>query len=205
MVFYAFLASKSVFRMEYPLKKMARDFAGVGSAYLGKEGNSDSTLQVFFQKINRAEVLLGDIIVFRAANGKRIIHRVVSLNPLQTRGDHCVHEDLPVPEESPVFRAVSYRRCGKQCFLSNGQIGLHEFRKHQRTLFAFNILSKCLYPFLLRNPFRISARCLSKSVFQDNTVYYWRKHPVGWTDKEGWHWMRFARYFVEKPQADHHD
>jgi len=52
---------------------------------------------------------------------------------------------------------------------------------------------------LRRNPFKIPFKSLTKAVFQEKTVYYAGKRPVGWMDAKGWHWMRFASFYVEAP------
>jgi hypothetical protein len=37
---------------------------------------------------NPDKIKIGDVIIFDAGRGIPIIHRVISLNPLQTKGDH---------------------------------------------------------------------------------------------------------------------
>ena len=57
--------------------------------------------------VSRSEVRIGDIISYVNGDGRRVIHRVVRLEPLVTRGDNASEEDAPVPDESPVWRVVS--------------------------------------------------------------------------------------------------
>jgi len=44
---------------------------------------------------NKAPPKLGDVIIFNAGSGNPIIHRVVSLNPLQTKGDNNLAQLTP--------------------------------------------------------------------------------------------------------------
>jgi signal peptidase I len=52
-----------------------------------KNGFRKGDLMIIFG-INKEEVKVGDVIIFNAGSGTPIIHRVISLEPLQTKGDH---------------------------------------------------------------------------------------------------------------------
>jgi len=155
--------------------------------------------RVRLRPVKRESLRCGDILAFTTADGREIVHRVVRLAPLQTRGDNCRDDDPPVPEGAPLFLALSYCRNGGSVVLSSGRSGIKEFRRSQirRRVFAF--LRKLLVPIAGCNPVRVSSRQLTTAVFQGKTVYYAWKYPVGWVDETGWHWMRFARFFVENP------
>ena len=52
----------------------------------------------------------GDVIVYLDGEGRRVIHRVVSLRPLRTQGDNRVAPDPPVPSASPLWRVTHLRQ-----------------------------------------------------------------------------------------------
>ena len=58
---------------------------------------------------NRGEIEIGDVIVFDAGQNHPIIHRVISLDPLQTKGDYNTGQ-LPaeknIPKENVMGKAV---------------------------------------------------------------------------------------------------
>jgi len=155
--------------------------------------------QVELHPVERHAIHCGDILVFTDADGREIIHRVIRTTPLQTRGDNCTRNDQPVPSESPLFIARAFFRGGKYVTLSCGKRGRFEFLRNQ-------FRCKCLFPirkilcFAAQcNPWRIRFSTLKPSRFGEKTIYYAGTRPVGWQDSNGWHWMRFARFFVEAP------
>lgn len=114
--------------------------------------------QVDLRPIARKEAQIGDIIVFTAANGIQVIHRVICTNPLQTRGDNRTGDDPPVPAESPVFHAVAFIRNGIRKELTSGQAGRREFRRNQRRCFAIHRIRMIVAPVLRRNPFKYRSK-----------------------------------------------
>jgi len=144
----------------------------------------------------------GDIIVFPGHDNKQIIHRVVRLSPLQTRGDNCDRDDPPIPTEASIHLAIAFLRNGRRHLLTCGDEGLKEFRRHQRQRRLRMMLHRMLSPICALNPFKVPFQKLTHSTFGERCVYYAGKRPVGWRDQDGWHWMRFARFFVQKPPEE---
>jgi hypothetical protein len=57
------------------------------SSFKFKNGFSKGDIIIIFGK-KTSDIKIGDIIIFQSAQPTPIIHRVISLNPLQTKGDH---------------------------------------------------------------------------------------------------------------------
>lgn len=55
--------------------------------FIFKNGFSKGDLIIIFGK-KANELKIGDVIIFNAGRANPIIHRVISLNPIQTKGDH---------------------------------------------------------------------------------------------------------------------
>ena len=151
--------------------------------------------------VARQDVQKGDILVHVNAEGRQIIHRVIGLSPLLTKGDNCIRADAPVPEASPLYRAVSCRHKGTQRSLTSGGTGLLQFYWNQCRKSAERVVTGVLSPFARKNPFRIPASRLTAAAFPDRTVYYAGKRPVGWMDSEGWHWLGWAQFYVQQPNT----
>jgi len=153
--------------------------------------------------VKRTEVHCGDILVFTAEDGRDIIHRVIRLSPLQTRGDNCGKDDPAVPECSLLYRAAAFRRNGRSAALTSGNAGVREFRRSQRRRRIRLLIRKAGIMIANCNVLRIPFRFLSVSEFPGKEIYYAGKYPVGWFDDNGrWHWMRFARFFVKAPPGN---
>ena len=149
--------------------------------------------------VQQDEVHPGDIIVFPGRDGKQIIHRIVRLSPLQTRGDNCAHDDPPIAPDATIHLAVAFLRNGRRHLLSSGDAGLREFRRHQRRRRLLEVLHRLLAPLCALNPFKVPFQKLTHVSFGDRRVYYAGRRPVGWYDQDGWHWMRFGRFIAQRP------
>ncbi len=71
----------------------------------------------------------GDLIVYLDAKARSVLHRVVSLKPLVTRGDNRLASDPPVPPCSPLWRITHRHCCGRLARLCIGMAGLRLARR----------------------------------------------------------------------------
>lgn len=68
------------------------------------------------------ELRIGDVVLFRSAQGLYVVHRVWKLGDgcVQTLGDNCMKPDCWVPLESVWGQVVSLERFGRSWRLDNG-------------------------------------------------------------------------------------
>jgi len=80
-----------------------------------EEGFADFSFNNGFRKgdlmviYGKKDIKIGDVIVFDGGRNHPIIHRVVSLNPLQTKGDHNsgqLSSEINIPEDKVIGTAV---------------------------------------------------------------------------------------------------
>ena len=90
----------------------------------------------------KREPLVGDIVLFRRADGAHVVHRVYRVTPdrVITWGDNCAGPDAPLKREDVLGLVTAMQRHGRRYPLdteAQRRYGLRWMRKHRRVWMAY--------------------------------------------------------------------
>jgi len=159
--------------------------------------------KVYLEPAQPGIFAVGDLLAYVDPSGMPVVHRVISLSPLQTQGDNNPQVDAVDLATVPLAQVVRVERGNQPVICPGGLAGMRQFHQHQRRRRRRQALLSLAHTVCRLLPVKVRAESLQAVDFGGTAVYYWHDRAIGTFWRERWHclWLPGA-FFIKIPRRN---